>query len=486
MAAHGRRIGPAGLQRRPGPATVAAWAAATCLALAMSVAALHRPASDRLADLRVYAGAVSGLRAHHSLYDFVTGNGAPFTYPPFAGLLLTPLAYLPEWATGVVWTAATVAVVFAVAAIAARYATARYATARYATAPWAGTQSAAVRYPDTRHTDTQSAARYPDTQSAGARWVGARYADGRRSAHRSATAGLLAVVLFASAPVSSNLRFGQVSVALAALVIVDFLPLGAGRWCGILTGIASAVKLTPAIFVPLLWFGGRRRAAVVAGMTALIATAGAWLVLPADSRRYWLREVWDVNRLGHISTGGNQSFNGALLRLGVPDQPRTVLMLLVAAAVGITALARATRAARGGDWLTAAVVVGSASVVVSPVSWTHHEIWLVLAVLLPVSPRPAAAWLWRLAVAAVMILPVTAADRLVAGPAGSLLGDGRLVLAIVISCLVPLAGAGAGAGAGIGAGGGTGEWTDGGLPGRPAGGQAADPVGRAGESVPPA
>jgi alpha-1,2-mannosyltransferase len=83
-------------------------------------------------------------------------------------------------------------------------------------------------------------------------------------------------------------------------------------------------------------------------------------------------------------------------------------------------------------------VVGAATVVVSPVSWTHHQIWLVLAVLLPVSRRPAVDWAWRLAVLAVMLLPVTSADRLLPGAAGSLLGDGRLLLAIGVACLVPL------------------------------------------------
>jgi alpha-1,2-mannosyltransferase len=55
----------------------------------------RRPPGDRLADLDVYVGSVRSLLAGGSLYDFHAANGAPFTYPPFAGLLLLPTAYVP-------------------------------------------------------------------------------------------------------------------------------------------------------------------------------------------------------------------------------------------------------------------------------------------------------------------------------------------------------------------------------------------------------
>jgi alpha-1,2-mannosyltransferase len=87
------------------------------------------------------------------------------------------------------------------------------------------------------------------------------------------------------------------------------------------------------------------------------------------------------------------------------------------------------RLARRHDWLSAVIVVGAASVVLSPVSWTHHQIWLVLAVLLPV---PGAQSLWRAAVLIIMILPVPAL-----GP--PLFGESRLLLAIAVAALLPIA-----------------------------------------------
>jgi alpha-1,2-mannosyltransferase len=359
--------------------TALLWLPAAVLAGVMAVVSLLRPSDDLLADLHVYRGAVAGLLHGDSLYDFITSNDAPFTYPPFAGLLFVPFALLPERGLGIGWTVATVAVIVAIAVVATR---------------------------------------------------------GRVKAPPRATAlpALLAAALFASAPVSSNLRFGQVSVILALLILLDLMVVPE-KWRGILIGIAAAVKLTPLIFIPLLWFAGRRRAAIVATSTFAGAAAVAFAILPHDSTRYWFTELAKVNRLGHIATGGNQSFNGMLLRLGLDDTPRTMLTAVVALVVGVLALWRGSRAGRDGDWLTAAVVVGAASVVMSPVSWTHHQIWLVLAALLPVAgPR----W-WRItwpAVAlAVMILPVNSLDAL---PGGSVVGNLRLYLAVVVACLLPV------------------------------------------------
>jgi alpha-1,2-mannosyltransferase len=351
-----------------------AWLPALVLASAQSYAALSRPSTDWLADLRVYRGAVLELRHHHSLYDFITANDAPFTYPPFAGVIMAPLAYAAERPIGTAWTVATVALVFAMASIVARAA---------------------------------------DVPARLRPWL----------------APLTAALLFASSPVSSNLRFGQVSIGLAVLVLVDVLVLDGRRGQGILTGLASAIKLTPLIFIPMLWLGGRRRAAYL-GAIAFAAAAGVtWLVLPDDSRRFWGTDLAQVNRLGHISTGGNQSFNGAMLRGHVDDHVRTIVMLVVAAIVGGVALWRARQAYRGGGILTALVIVGAASVVISPISWTHHQIWLVLAALLPVRGGRG----WQIAVStltvAIMVIPLAAITPIFT--------NAHLLLAIMIACVIP-------------------------------------------------
>lgn len=376
--------GVGGARRSPSPpswVTWAAWIVAMVVAAAQCWAAFARPLHDRLADLHVYVGSVSLLREGGSLYDFAAEpTGAPFTYPPFAGLLFLPLTLVSEPALRVVWTTATVMVIALIAVVVARAADPHLLPARLA-------------------------------------------------------AAVLTAVLFASAPASSNLRFGQVSVFLALLVLVDCLRLVPERFAGIATGFAGAVKLTPLIFIPYLWFTGRRRAALTAAATFGGCALLAWLVLPGESARFWLTEIWNVDRVGNISTGGNQSLNGMLLRLAVPDTARTALVGVIGLAVAVWALVRAVRADRAGAPLAGAVVVGAASLVVSPVSWTHHQIWLVLAAWVAVSASAARNAAWSGLVVALMALPVTSVGAHL--PGGVVWGNARLLLALAIACAVP-------------------------------------------------
>jgi alpha-1,2-mannosyltransferase len=336
------------------------WTAAAAVATVTAAAALRRPPDIRLADLSVYVGAVAGLADGASLYDFIRGD-APFTYPPFAGVLFGPLTWLPLLPLQIGWILATVATVAGLAALVKRD-----------------------------------------------------------------SAGPLALALFLSAPVSSDLRYGQVSLFLAGFIAVDVLALRRTPWFGSLIGIAAAIKLTPLIFIPMLWLAGRRRAAVTAAATfAGCALIGA-IVLPGDSWRFWTTEVFQVGRLGHITSAGNQSLNGMLLRFEVPESARSVLVLTIGGAVAAIALWRSGRLARDGDWLSASVVAGAASVVLSPVSWTHHQVWLVLAVLLPVRGPAWARYAWATLVLAVMLLPVTALG-------GPLWTNSRLWLAVVVA-----------------------------------------------------
>ncbi|MDP9819632.1 glycosyltransferase 87 family protein [Spirilliplanes yamanashiensis] len=355
--------------------TILLAAAASLAAGLQAWAALRRPLPGRLTDLQVYQGGAGFAKDGGSLYDFVAANGAPFTYPPFAGLLMRPLTWLPFPALAWVWTVATVAVVALVAVVLARRAEVR------------GWAPAAV-----------------------------------------------ALALFASAPVSSNLRFGQVSFLLAALVLVDALRLVPERWAGVATGLAAAVKLTPLIFIPYLWFTGRRRAAVTATATFTGLGAFAWAVAPAESVRFWTAEVFEVQRLGAILNLGNSSVNGLLLRWEVGATVRTDVVPVIGLTIAVLALVRAVRADRAGHPLAAVVIMGAASLVLSPVSWTHHQIWLVLAALLVVDR--AGRW-WAAGVLAVLVLPLPAllADL----PGGAITGDVRMLLAVAVATAVPFA-----------------------------------------------
>jgi alpha-1,2-mannosyltransferase len=342
------------------------WLPAIFVAAVTAYGALSRPAAIRLSDLGVYIGAVDGLRHGMSLYDFISAGHAPFTYPPFAGLLFWPLTWAPTLPLQVAWTLATIATVAWMAHL---------VTARPAAVPMVG------------------------------------------------------LVLMMSAPVSSDIRYGQVSVLLAALVAVDVLRPSPEQ--GVLIGLAAAIKLTPLIFVPMLWFAGRRAAAAIAAGTFAAAGVLAGLVLPDDSWRFWTVEVSHVSRLGYITSVGNQSLNGALMRFEVSAPFRSAVVLIVGGGVAALALRRAGRLGHAGDWLSALVVAGAASIVLSPVSWTHHQVWSVLAVLLPVRGPVWARRAWIAGVLVIMVLPVTAL-----GP--PLWSNVRLLAAVVVATAFPL------------------------------------------------
>ena len=373
-------MGPRGSRSRR-LVIVGLWAAVALVAALQVVGALNRPARDRLADLHVYWGSVRMLLDGDSLYDFAAWNDAPFTYPPFAGLLLTPLALLAEDPLRILWTTATLGIVIGLAALVQR-------------------------------------------------------ADGLRLVKPALRVPVVALLLFSSAPVSSNLRFGQVSVALVVLVLVDCLDVTPARYRGVATGIAAAIKLTPMIFVAYWWTSGQRRTAVNAVAAFSACTALAWLALPHESLRFWFNEIWNVDRVGNIATGGNQSLNAALLRLDLSDTWRMVLAVVIGLAIVIVALVRASRAYRNREPFAATVIIGAAGLVFSPVSWTHHQFWLLLAGLLAVGGRRGTI-VWFGLVTALMVLPITS---LGAGlPIEVLTGNARLLLAVAVACVVPFA-----------------------------------------------
>jgi alpha-1,2-mannosyltransferase len=362
---------------------VVAWILAAGVAGLQAWGGLRRSPGDRLSDLQVYRGAVADLWHGGSLYDFTAQNGAaPFTYPPFAGLVFAPLHPIPFVVLAPLWGVCTFAVVAGLA--------------------WAVAGRSEIRWSD-----------------------------------RRLLAPLLAIALFASAPISSNFRFGQVSVFLVALVLLDALAVVPERWRGVATGVAGAIKLTPMIFVPYYWFSGQRRTAIVSTITFFLCTALAWLVLPSDSARFWFTEIWNVNRVGHIATGGNQSLNGALLRAEVPESARAAVAGIVGLLVVAVALYRAALAYRQGRPLLAAVIIGAAGLVFSPVSWTHHQVWLVLAVLVAVGAGVRARAAWIAVVLAVMILPVTSHGSRLPG-AEFVLGNARLWLALTLALALPV------------------------------------------------
>ncbi|HEX5740161.1 MAG TPA: glycosyltransferase family 87 protein, partial [Pilimelia sp.] len=226
-----RRRPPTGARTTPAGRSATLWLAAAVALAVHAVVTLRRPAPDRMADLQVYIGSVRSLLAGGSLYDFAAWNGAPFTYPPFAGIVFVPVAVVGVDAARLLWLGALAGVLVSLAVVVRRCG---------------------------RSPAWDAPARLP---------------------------GVL-LVCAVSAPVASNIRFGQVSLVLVLLVLLDEAGVVPARLRGVATGLAAALKLTPAVFVLYWWLTGRRAEAGRAAAAAAAATALAWMVLPGESARY--------------------------------------------------------------------------------------------------------------------------------------------------------------------------------------------------------
>jgi len=328
------------------------WTLPALAALVPLVPLLLVPGPERMKDLLVYVGAGATAGGGGDVYDFRTAFDMPFTYPPAAALLSEPLSRVPLGLLHLLWVVATVAAVVAVARVAMGPVVARLGV--------------------------------PITLA----------------------------LLLVSSPVRSHLRFGQVGLFLVLLVAVDLLR--DRRWQGVGLGAAIAVKLTPAVFLPWLLVRRQTRALAVAVGTAATSTLAALLLLWPSAQEYLWRALWDSDRFGANDIPGNQSVRGMLLRTDLDDRTVTLLWLASAVVLTVVAVRGARRLEDAGNRLGALGVLAALSIAVSPISWVHHLVFLVL----PLSALVAARCGWLAAAWAVLLgvsLPSLGSAGLAAG-----------------------------------------------------------------------
>jgi alpha-1,2-mannosyltransferase len=199
--------------------------------------------------------------------------------------------------------------------------------------------------------------------------------------------GAIRVALLASAvaiwlePVWTTLRYGQIDLLVAALVLYDLSRPDGARWKGVGIGLATGLKLTPGIFTVYLLLTRRYRAAAVSLGVFAATVAVGFLALPGDSREYWNGAFGDPSRVGRIENAANQSLRGAYARLlhTLDVQP---WWLCTATLVGVLGIALAVRAGRRGDEASGFSLCALGALLVSPISWSHHWVLAVPALLL--------------------------------------------------------------------------------------------------------
>ncbi|REF97922.1 alpha-1,2-mannosyltransferase [Asanoa ferruginea] len=300
------------------------------LAVAVLVFVAFFAARHGFFDLKVYYGAVNyWIHDHGMLYDFLKPNSKyGFTYPPFAAIVMVPMAVVP-WALAIV-----ISVGLSLAAT--------YALLRWLVLPLA-------------------------LRMGWTPWF-------------ALAVGFLLIAAFE--PYRETITFGQVNLLLLFLVALDLLVGVAGgrKWAGVGIGLATAIKLTPGVFILYLLVTRRWRAAGLSAGTAAVATLAAAAVDPAASREFWTSALWDTDRVGSLAFISNQSLQGMIARLN-PEHPSTLAWLvLVLLAIGVWAWR--VRAASLAEGLALTGVLGC---LISPVTWVHHLVWLLPALILLVS-----------------------------------------------------------------------------------------------------
>lgn len=310
------------------------------LLLALSIAARLAwtyllPNGANFVDLHVYLGGAAALNEPGTLYSYVYADQTPdfplpFTYPPFAAVLFYPLTLLPFPVVALGWTLGIMACLYGVVRLSQRL-------------------------------------------------IG--LAGGQRSAMLWTAIGIW------TEPLRSTFDYGQINVLMALMVLAAVC--STRNWVsGLLIGVAAGVKLTPAVFI-LYLIGVRRWAAAIFTVLAFGATIALSIAVVGQQARYYFTDLLgDAGRVGPIGTSFNQSWRGGISRILGYDAGLSAPVLIALAGTAVLAwLAWRSLADAPGepDRLGLLLVVALFGLLLSPISWTHHWVWLL----------PLLIWLWQ-------------------------------------------------------------------------------------------
>lgn len=280
------------------------------------------PHGANFVDLHVYLGGAAAIDHPGTLYSYVYAEQTPdfplpFTYPPFAAVVFYPLHLLPFGVVAFLWQIATIAALYGSVRISQRL------------------------------------------MGVGGRGV----------------AMLWTAITIWIEPLRSTFDYGQVNVLLMLAVLWAVY---STRWwlTGLLVGAAAGIKLTPAIAGVYL-VGARRWGAAASSAAVFAATIAVSALIVGDQTRYYFTQLLgDARRVGPIATSFNQTWRGGISRILGHDAGYSPAVL---AAVAVTAVAAilAWRALDDADRLGRLLVVELFGLLLSPISWTHHWVWLV-------------------------------------------------------------------------------------------------------------
>lgn len=280
-------------------------------------------------DFFVYYGAVEEAERNISIYDkniygnYISDDGLPFVYTPFTLVVLKPLIILPPELSWFFWSLISSFSLYKLLKI-----------------------SGIDKFQSRR---------------------------------------ILFILIYGSSIISQHFVFGQINLILAALCFYD-LASSDGRFApkGFLTGVAAGVKLTPAIFTLYLLINRQYKEFMwsLAGFTASFFIG--FIFYPASTVSYFGKEIFGLSGkvdLGtNFATSGNNSISG-MLAFFVPNlNPAYKYIILLFILILFFYIAQKLYTVK--ELGLSVALVGICANIISPVSWIHHWIFLVVSLVI--------------------------------------------------------------------------------------------------------
>jgi alpha-1,2-mannosyltransferase len=254
---------------------------------------------------------------------------------------------------------------------------------------------------------------------------------GWRGRARTGAALLVTGLAFWTEPVQRTLFLGQIELLLMVLIVWDLCQPDRRWWKGAGTGIAAGIKLVPLLFIVYLLITRRFKQAAVATAAFAATVIAGFAALPHQSVQWWLHGYFlQAGRTGFIGEMLNQSERGLVTRLVGSVAGAGGLWLAIAILTGILGLAAAALLHRAGYTFAGLMVCALTALLVSPISWDHHWVWVApgLAVLVDAGVRTGNHWVragW-FATAAVVVAAFGAWPRFWPGADSGLLQGGLI------------------------------------------------------------
>ena len=295
---------------------------------AVAALAVTTPSQPNLNDFHVFVLGGAALDHPGMLYSFSYSDQSPqqplpFVYPPFAAMVFYPLHFLPFALAGILWQLGIIAATYGIVHV-----------ARLMTG--GGSRREVMLW------------------TAGAIWL---------------------------EPVRICINLGQVGVFLTLMALYAVY---SNRWwiSGLLVGSAAGIKLTPAI-TGFYFLGVRRWAAAAFSAVVFAGTVAVSYLVVGDQVRHYFTKVMGASgdtSVNPIGVALNQSWRGGISRILGHDAGQGALVLAVDVLTAVLAVWAWRALGSGGterDKLGSLLVVQLLGLLISPISWVNHWIWLV-------------------------------------------------------------------------------------------------------------